>query len=222
MSKLIAVLGFDVGHIIRIASRMYDRDRVRAAHLLISSIRGSVDQRSRAAAADTAKILEILGSRVEVFTIEITDPREAVIKVVEVMEQASRDLGEREELIISLSGGTRALVSYTVIAALHLIEKLGPRASIVWEVEGGGAEIIAKGEVINEIASLIYGEEAGGAEAIVLRVLRGLKKAKLSEIHEELKKRGFRWTKQNTQKILKKLEEKGLARKISRGRYIAS
>jgi hypothetical protein len=201
MSKLIAVLGFDVGYIIRIASRMYDRDRVRAAYLLISSIRGSVDQRSRAAAADTAKILEILGSRAEVFTIEITDPMEAVIKVVEVMEQASRDLGEREELIISLSGGTRALVLYTVIAALHLI---------------------AKGEVINEIASLIYGEEAGGAEAIVLRVLRELKKVKLSEIQGELEKRGFRWTKQYTQKILKKLEEKGLARKISRGRYIAS
>jgi repressor of nif and glnA expression len=56
----------------------------------------------------------------------------------------------------------------------------------------------------------------------VLRVLRELKKVKLSEIQGELEKRGFRWTKQYTQKILKKLEEKGLARKISRGRYIAS
>jgi|GEM_PF-6338968 len=222
MSKLIAVLGFDIGHILRIASRMYDRDRVRAAYFLISSVRGSVDQRSRAAAADITKILEFLGSRVEVFEIEITDPREAVIKVVEVMEQASRDLREGEELVISLSGGTRALVSYTVIAALHLIKKLSMRVSIVWEVEGGGTEITAKDNAINEIASLIHWEEAGGAEAIVLRILRELKKAKLLDIHRELEKRGFMWTKQYTQKILRKLEEKGLARKISRGRYMAS
>ncbi|MEM1606218.1 MAG: BlaI/MecI/CopY family transcriptional regulator [Fervidicoccaceae archaeon] len=221
MSILIAALGFDIGHIVRIVSRMYERDMVRIAYLLVSSIRGNVDQRSSAAIADLSKILQVLKIRVEPIVIEILDPDDAVKKILDLVERASKELRENEELIISLAGGTRALVSYTAMAIVHIIPKLA-RVSLVWEVEGGGPEITARGEIVGELVTHIYGREAVKPEIVVLETLKELGKAKLSEIHRKLEEKGYRWTKQYTYKILKNLEEKGQVTRISRGRYMAT
>jgi len=212
MSALI-VLGFDVTHAVKTLVDF----KPRRACIVIGSINGVVDPRSLNAFVPLTQIATAMNISVERLDVEVLNFREAVEKI----ESKLFELASTPPIYVDLGGGLRLLVLETFLA----VQRFWRRSRIaeihfVIYVEGSNrrTEISA-----NELENILSGSvkiELPDLHQKVLSVLSTEYEMRLAEIYRRLIEQGVKISRQYLATVLRKLEEMGLVKRVSRGKYI--
>lgn len=217
MTSALILLGFDVGH--AVSTLLNFKPSVIA--VAVATINGLLDSRAAAAYSHLEQLTIITQVKCSRLNIEVSN----VEKAVEIIREALIKLAEeRIPVIVDIGGGMRLLVLETLLAILSLPKWLQDLVKVIVYFEGTNRYIELDHKDIMRIIRMY--KLQGGIEELtyvdrkVIEVLERKGKASLKEIHEELLRQGITTSKQNVNRILTKLEDKGYIKRIERGIYM--
>jgi len=212
------LLGFDIGH--AVLSILNFKPSV--ITIVVATINGSPDPRTVATYSSLEQLAALSRIRSNRLDIEISNINRSVGVIGEELMRLAQ---ESVPVIVDIGGGMRLLVLETLLAILSLPKWLQDLVKVVAYFEGTNRYVELDYKDLMKIirAYKLHRESAEELTYIdkkILEILDKKRKASLKEIHEELIRQGITTSKQNVNRILTKLEDKGYIRKIERGIYV--
>lgn len=211
MTVAVVTLGFDVTHAVFTITR-YKPLRV---IVLLARVRGRIDPRTSVAYSSLEQLVGAMGAVIERVEVEVSNPVIAVEQIRRVLEKVART----SPLVLDLGGGLRLLVLEAFIAYYSLPSELKENSRVVIYLEATNESV----EIASyELKKMMLKKPAtvSSREELVLSAMEPLREYTLDQIYREVSARGFKTTKQNLVKVLKKLESNGLLVKTGRGKYM--
>lgn len=217
MTSALILLGFDVGH--AVSSLLNFKPSI--ITIAVATINGSLDPRTAVAYSHLEQLAAITRVKCSRLNVEVSNVEKAVETIGEELVRLAK---EGVPVIVDIGGGMRLLVLETLLAIFSLPKWLQDLVKVIAYFEGTNRYVELNYKDIMKIIKTyrLYrgSEELTYVDKKVLEILDRKGKASLKEIHEELMRQGITTSKQNVNRILTKLEDKGYIKRIERGIYI--
>jgi DNA-binding transcriptional ArsR family regulator len=182
---------------------------------------GSLDPRAAAAYSHLEQLALMARTRCTRLDVEVLNAEGAVEALRETIIKLAE---EGVPVVVDVGGGMRLLVLEALLAILSLPSWLRDVVKVIAYLEGTTryAEL-DYGKISRIVRTLrLQGreEELTYVDRKVLEILEKKGATPLQQIYEELIRQGIATSKQNVNRILNKLRNKGYVKKIGRGVYV--